>query len=138
MMRVSVTTRSNFPASAPKPGAIAAHHPGHEDFADEDKAEQHREQHGEGFLGKFAHRRLAALGERARGQRHEGGAEGAFGEQAAEQIGQALGDEERVGHRPGAEDRRGQDVADEAEDPAHQRIGADRGDRAEQSHAVSV
>ncbi len=121
-----------------KPGRDHPHHRRHEDFAEEDKAEQHREQDGKGFLGKVAHRRLAAFGQRPRGQRHEGGAEGAFGEQAAEQVGQPLRDEERVGHRSRPEDRRGQDVADEAEDPAHQRIGTDRGDRAEQRHAAPV
>ena len=38
--------------------------------------------------------------------------------------------------QPGAEERRGQDVANETEYPADQRVGADRRDRAEQSHAV--
>ena len=69
-------------------------------------------------------------------ERHEGGAERAFGEEAAEQVGQAQRDEERVGHRPGAEERRGQHVADEAQDAAHHGIAADRRDRAQQSHAA--
>ena len=121
-MRVRSTASSNLPGSSPKPGAITPHQPRHEDLAEHDEDEQHREQHREGFLGEGAGRRLAALGQRRRGERHEGGAERALGEQAAEQVGQALRDKERVGDRPGAEDRRGQDVADKAEDAAHQRV----------------
>ncbi len=60
--------------------------------------------------------------------RHEGGVEGAFGEDGAEMIGQAEGDEKGVGRRPGAEDRGQHDVADKAGDPRQQRQPADRED----------
>ena len=44
----------------------------------------------------------------------EGGIERALGENGAEMVGQAEGDEEGVGHRPGAQDRRQHDVAGKA------------------------
>ena len=53
--------------------------------------------------------------------RHEGGVEGAFGEDGAEMIGQPQRDEEGIGHRPGAEHRGQHDVADKAGDPRQQR-----------------
>ena len=115
-------------------GGDDRHQPGHENFAEQHKSEQHRKQHREGFLGKDAHGRLAALGQRARGERHKGGVERPLGKQAAKQIWEALRHKEGVGDRPGAEDRRGQNIADKAEHPAYQRIGADRRDRAKQSH----
>ena len=121
---------------AAEAGSDHRHDPRHEDLAEQHERQQHREQDREGLLCEGAHAWPAALGQRARGEWHEGGAKGAFGEQAAEQIGQALRHKERIRDRPGAKDRCGQDVADEAKDPAYQRIGADRGDRAEQSHVA--
>ena len=56
----------------------------------------------------------AALLADARIGRHEGGVEGALGEDRAEMIGQPQRDEEGVGDRPGAEDRRQHDVARKA------------------------
>ena len=50
-------------------------------------------------------RRPLAL-EGAREHRHEAGVEGALGEQPAQEVGQLEGDEEGVGERPGAEQRR--------------------------------
>ena len=113
-MRERVDGEIEFARLGAKARRDHPHHRRHKDFADQDESEQRREQHGERLLGEVAHRRLAAIAQRAGGQRHEGGAESAFGEQAAEQVGQALRDEKRIGDRPGAEDRRGQDVADEA------------------------
>jgi hypothetical protein len=57
--------------------------------------------------------------------RHERRVEGAFGENRAEMIGQPQRHEERIRHRPGAEDRREHDVAREAGQPRKQRIAAD-------------
>ena len=58
--------------------------------------------------------------------RHEGGVEGALGEDGAEMVGQPQRDEKRVGHRPGAQHRRQDDVADEAGHARKQRKAADR------------
>ena len=62
-------------------------------------------------------------------QRHERGAEGALGEQAAQEVGELQADEERIGHRAGAQRRGDQQVAHEAGDarqrrePAHGQRG---------------
>ena len=58
-------------------------------------------------------------------RRDEGGVERALAEQAAEQVGQLQGDEEGVGDRAGAEHRRDQHVAREAEDAAGHGPAAD-------------
>ena len=73
-----------------------------------------------------------------REQRHEGGGEGPFGEQAAEQIGQAEGDDESVGDHARAQEVGDQHVADEAEHTAEQRVSADGGDRFQQIHGTLV
>ena len=67
----------------------------------------------------------AALVADARIGRHEGGIEGAFGKDGAKMIGQPERDEERVGDRAGAEDRRQHDVAHKAGDARQQRQAAD-------------
>ena len=64
---------------------------------------------------------LDLLGE----ERHEGGVEGALGEQPAERVGKLEGGVEGVGDRPGAERGRHQHLAREAEHAAHQRAGGD-------------
>ena len=56
---------------------------------------------------------------------HECGAERALGEDRAEMIGQPECDEKSVGDRPGAEDRRHYDVANEAGDAGGERKPAD-------------
>ena len=64
------------------------------------------QQHGERVLGEGA-RGVAAVGrDHAGEERHEGGAEGALGKERAEQVGQAKGDEERIGDRACAQTRR--------------------------------
>ena len=70
----------------------------------------------------------------AREQRHEGGREGAFGEQAAEEVGKLERNEEGVRHAARTEHRRQHDVADEADDTAEQREAADGGDGAAETH----
>ena len=70
----------------------------------------------------------AGLLERARIGRHEGRGEGALGEDGAEMVGQAEGDEEGVGHRACAKHRGHDHVADEARDAGDERPPADGGD----------
>ena len=50
--------------------------------------------------------------------RHEGHVEGALGEEAAEHVGQREGDQEGLGHRPGAQIGGDQDVAGKAQNAA--------------------
>jgi hypothetical protein len=77
---------------------------------------------------KLARLLALAFGEAPGEQRHEGGVEGALAEQAAEQVGKAEGDDEGVGDRPGAQSRRHEHVAHEAEDPARHGEPADGGE----------
>ncbi len=72
-------------------------------------------------------RRTALLADAGIG-RHVSGVEGALGEDGAEMVGQAQSDEKGVGHRPGAQDRRQDDVADKAGDSRQQGEAADRED----------
>ncbi len=50
--------------------------------------------------------------------RHEGHVERAFGKEPAEHVGQGEGDQERLGHRPGAKVGRDHDVAHKAQHAA--------------------
>src|SRR5690606_18639906 len=81
-----------------------------------------------------AHFGVAALGARRPQDGHEGLRERAFGEQAAQQVGNAERHPESVGQRAGAECARDQDVADQAGNARQQREDADGGGRAEQTH----
>ena len=76
-----------------------------------------RQQQGEDAVGEQLCRDAAVLGVDTRIGRDEGGIEGAFGEDRAEMIGQPQRDEERVGDRAGAEDRRQHDVAQKPGEP---------------------
>ncbi len=62
---------------------------------------------------------------------HEGGVERALAEQAAEQVGQLERDEERIRHRPGAQHRRDQHIAREAQHAAGHGPAADGEDAAQ-------
>jgi len=86
---------------------------------------------GQELLGEHERARAPALDGQAREHRHEGGVERALGQQGAEMVGQPEGDEEGVRDRPGAQQRGGDDVADEAEHAADQRQAADRQDVAQ-------
>ena len=90
------------------------------------------------MLGEETGGTLASLLEPPGEERHEGRVEGALGKQAAEEIGQALGDEEGIGHLARAQDARDQHVADKAQHPARHGVAADRGDRANHRHGGSV
>ena len=59
---------------------------------------------------------------------HEGGVKRAFGKNAAEMVRQSKRDQERIGDRPGAENSRHENVAQEAGEPRDQRPSADRQD----------
>ena len=95
--------------------------PDHRQLGEDGEDEQRRGEPGHRLLGEFPRRLLALalmeLGE----QRHEGGGEGALGEQSPEQVGDALRDEIGLRHRPGAERGGDEHVADEAEDAARRR-----------------
>ena len=128
MIRARSTASSNFSGSCLKAGGDHVHDRGHEDLAKEDEAEKGGEQHGKRILSENARLLLAVFGHGSGEERDERGAEGTLGKQAAEQVRQALGHEERIGHRPRAENCGRQNVANKAEHPAYRGIGADRGD----------
>jgi hypothetical protein len=110
------------------------HQPGHgEDRRDRERGNGD-EEHGERLLGEVSRRRLAIALVALCEQRHERGVERALAEQAAEEVGEAEGDDVGVGDRPGAEAGGDQDVAHEAEHAAHEREPADRGEGAVESH----
>ena len=115
------------------------HEPRHDELAEEREDDEGKRQSGKGLLGEGAGPLLSALAVKALGeQRNEGGVEGAFGEQAAEQIGDAEGDEEGVGDRPGAQHRGDQHVADETEHAAPDGHRPDSGECAVKCHAAQA
>ncbi len=113
----------------------AVHQERHGDFGDDDDHQEDEHQAGQRLLGELARHlppfALEALGE----QRHEGGVEGAFAEQAAKQVGKAEGDEEGVGYGAAAEDGSDEDVAQKAEYAAQQGEAADSREGAVELHA---
>jgi len=80
----------------------------------------------------------AVLGHGPGEERDKRGAKGTLGEQAAKEVRQALRHKERIGDRSCAENGRGQDVADKAEDPAYCRVGTDCRDGTQQGHPAGV
>ena len=97
---------------------------------------QQRGERGQRFGGETEGGLLALALMGAGEERHEGRGEGAFGEEAAEEIGQALGDEEGIGDRPGAERGGDEHVADEAEDAAGRGGAADGGEVLQERHGA--
>ena len=96
---------------------------------EERERQQHdlrREQQREDAVAEYLGRVLPLLGANARIGGDERGVERAFGEDRAEMVGQAKGDEKGVGDRAGAQDRRQHDVAEKAGNARKQRIAADR------------
>ena len=91
------------------------HQPWHGDLHRRDEREQRPQQNAQRLLGEGAGRTGALLLQEGGEQRHKAGVEGAFGEQATEEVRQLEGDEERIGHRPGPERKGDQYVASEAE-----------------------
>ncbi len=99
------------------------HEERHRDLADDGEDDQHGAEAGERVAGEALGvvAGLHLLGE----HRHEGQVERAFGEEAAEHVGEREGDQESLCHRAGSEVSGHQDVAGEAEDAAEHRPSAD-------------
>ena len=97
--------------------------PGHGDLPGDGEEEEDEAEAGEGVAGE-ALGVLAAL-ELLGEERDEGEVEGALGEEAAEHVRQREGDQEGLRHRAGAEERRHDDVAGEAEDARDEGPGSD-------------
>ena len=85
-----------------------------------------REQKGEDAVAEYLGGVLPLLGANARIGGNERGVERAFGEDGAEVVGQAKGDEKGVSNRAGAQERRQHNVAEKAGNARKQRIAADR------------
>ena len=96
--------------------------------SERERDEVENDQRSGDLVGEELCGRQARLLESARISRHEGGSEGAFGEDGAEMVGQPEGDEEGVGHRSGAEDRGHDHVTNEAGEARDEREAADSGD----------
>ncbi len=102
----------------------------HEDLAQDRQPAQPERHHRDRFLSETT-RRVRSLDRQQSGEfRDERGVERAFTKQPAEQIGQFVGHEERVGDRTGADQVRHQHVAQKAEHPA------DHGPAADGHHAL--
>ena len=131
-MRVSSTASAKRPGSLAKPGASSAITAGVNSERNRQQHDLAGEQQREDAVGEqlAPDQRRPSLAD-ARIGRHEGGVEGAFGEDRAEMIGQPQRDEEGIGDRPGAEHRRQHDVAHEAGDARQQRQAADGEDASE-------
>ena len=113
------------------------HRPRHGDLHRGAEDQQNHDQYRKHALAEMPGGVGAVFGQDTGEVGNEGGRERPFGEQPPEEIGQLERNEERIRHRPRAEQRGNQDVADEAENAAGQGVAADCGDRAQQSHAVS-
>src|SRR6185437_1701606 len=100
-----------------KPRRQYVEQPGGREFARQDEEEQRRKQDRHRILGEALGVGLAVLRDHPGKERNERGGERTLGKEAAEEIGEALRDEERVGHRPRAEEGGGQDIPDKAENP---------------------
>ena len=131
-MRVSATARSKRVGSC-ETRRENAHHPGREQERERQQHEIDGDERRGDAVGEELGRVDAGLLERARIGGHEGRGEGALGEDGAEMVGQAEGDEEGVGQGAGAEHRRHDHVADEAGDAGDERPPADGGDALDHS-----
>ena len=99
-----------------------------EEQSERERDEVEHDQRSGDLVGEELRRRQTSLLEGARISRHEGRGEGTFGEDGAEMVGQPESDEEGIGHRPGAEDRGHDHVADEAGEARDEREPANGGD----------
>ena len=136
-MRASRTASVELRRVGGKAWREQQHEPGHDEFAEQREHDEDQGEPGKGLLGEGARRGLAAVTVKALGEeRDEGRIEGPFGEQAAEQVRDAEGDEEGVSHGTGAKHRRDHHVADEAEDAAPDGHRPDGGECAVKCHAL--
>ncbi len=113
------------------------HEPGHGDLAEDGEDDEKESEAGERLAGEGACRRKPVFMHAPREEGNEGRIEGPFGEQPAEHVGHAEGDEEGVGHEGGAEHGGDQHVAHEAEHAAQDGHRADGGEAAIELHALS-
>ena len=124
-MRVSSVASAKRPGSSSEARRQQRNHLRREGERDREQHDLDRDHHGENAVGEQLRRVRPVLGADARIGRNEGGVERTFGEDRAEMIGQPQRDEEGVGDRAGAEDRRQHDVARESGDARKQREAAD-------------
>ena len=115
-------------------GRQAAHQPGHRELAQDHHAGQHQRQHRQGLAREPGRGGRPLGGAEPAVERHEGGGEGALGEQAAQEVGELQADEEGVGDRPGAQCRSDQEVAREAGDARERGEAPHRQGRAADAH----
>ena len=101
------------------------HDLGHEDLAQDRQEPQPEHHHGESLDREAARGHWSLCRQDAGKLRDEGGIEGAFPEQPAEQIGQLQRHEKCIGNRARAEHRRDHHVAHEAQDAASHGPAAD-------------
>ena len=88
----------------------------HRDHRDGREEQQPGQQDGKDFDGEGACLGLAIAFDPLGEERHEGGVEGALGKERAEQVGKALGHEEGLGDRAGAQREGDELIAQEAEE----------------------
>ena len=123
-------------------GRENAHGLRHEQPCQDEQNQLREKQQGEDAIGEQSGRRLAAFTTDMRVGRHERRIECAFRENRPKMIRQAQRHEERIGKRPGAEDRRKHDVAREPSQPGEERVAADGEDTTEHApllqHAAAL
>ena len=130
VIRVSEIASSPRAGSSLNPGARMAITSGMNNQATTSSIDLRGKQQREDAVGEQSGRRFA-LAVQMRIGRHEGGVEGALGEDRAKMIGQPQRHEERVRHRPRAENRGEHDVARKSGQPREQRVTADGEDASE-------
>ena len=132
MMRVRRIVSSSFPGTSRNPSAYSSHERlGEQDARDDDRA-GNQEKHGDDIRREPPRGGSVARRERARERRHERGAERAFGEQIAQDVGEAERDAEGVHRIAGAEEVREDLIADESQHAAGHRRDADDASRSDE------
>ena len=134
-IRAISTVRSYLAGSSTKPGARAQTTNGMKIWARAVSASRQNSRRRADFAGEAPRALVAFFLDRTAEQRNEGGVEGPFGKQAAEQVGQPEGDHEGIGNGTGPDSGGQQHVTDEAEQPAGQGGSADRREIAHKTHA---
>ena len=137
-MVLKLTARANFSGVFSKPGARISITCGIRNMTDEREGHQGRQQQRQRMARETLRGFLAVALALGGVKRHEGGREGALGEQAAKQIGQALRDEERIRHGTRAQKHGRQRVAHETRHPAYDGQAADGEKGARESHFRKV
>jgi hypothetical protein len=94
-------------------------------FAEHCQCEQPEREHADRLLSELLGRLRAFGGKQAGELGNEGCVERALSEQPPEQVRELVRDEEGIGNRPGSDEGRDQDVAQEAKQAARHRPAAD-------------